>query len=86
MKKILILFLFLFNIYIIHLSAEIRESKYLRAESFFSPMKVVSNSSITVGFKIELIQPFHINSNQPFEKYLIPANLEIISQNNLKSQ
>jgi thiol:disulfide interchange protein DsbD len=77
MKYIRIIFLFLF-VFTFNISAQFGfNPDLLKVQSYLSLDKVYSGSDFKIALKVNIDKEWHINSNKPYEDYLIPTELTI---------
>lgn len=56
----------------------------LKVQSYLSLDKVYTGSEFNVALKVNIDKEWHINSNQPYEDYLISTELSIVEDQNFK--
>lgn len=77
MKYLKIIFLSLL-VYTMNLSAQFGfNPDLLKLQTYLSLDKVYSGSEFKIALKVNIDKEWHINSNQPYEDYLIPSELTI---------
>lgn len=74
--------LLIFILAVINLSAQFGLNQdLLSVQSFLSLDKVYSGSEFKIALKVNIDEEWHINSNQPYEDYLIPTELTLEENN-----
>lgn len=80
--KYLVTVFFLINF---NISAQFGSNpELLKIQTYLSLDKVYTGSEFKVALKVNIDKEWHINSNQPYEDYLIASELNIIEDQNFK--